>query len=394
MTVESLLRFVIVLAFICCHRPSAWLVSPQPEPSRPVLSGSPRAAPRSRLDSETVGRREPAVVAGRLRSMRMLTVAASLIVFAGACGEVGEPAVPSAEGDPAVEQITSTTLSPISSALPPGSPIPVVTTPGLPMPPVLIRFEGTDTVLSVWSSCWRSGNVSRCGDGSPPVVPPDIGNPAEIEVVFETPGWRFSATAVPSGESCGGRSQSMDLPATGPTTHRLLPIGTAGDYTITLNGRSTDAATNPGDLATTFRWHTTKDGPNEAPSATVSIVPSKPGDRLSFAGELSARALGISTRPDGVKASAMITSSTGASMTVEFHPHPGLECVPEGSLSYRTDAEVGRQMASLGPPPFRYEVSLLLDSVPYLGTATWPDDEMSECSPCTRLRFNPPLPAL
>lgn len=323
----------------------------------------------------------------------MLTVA-SLLVFAGACGEVGEPPVRSTQAGSAVEQITSTAVPPITSALPPGSPIPVVTTPGPPMPPLLIRFGGTDTVLSVWSSCWRSGNVGSCGGGRPPAIPPDIGNPAMIEVVFETPGWRFSATAVPSGESCGGRAQSVELPATGPTTHRLLPIGPAGDYTITLNGRSTDAATNPGDLATTFRWHTTKDGPNEAPSATVSILPSKAGDRLSFAGELSARALGVSTQPDRVKASAVITSSTGASMTVQFHPHPGLDCVPEGSLSYRTDPDVGRQMANLGPPPFRYEVSLLLDSVPYLGTATWPDDEMSECSPCTRLGFNPPLPAL
>ena len=326
--------------------------------------------------------------------MRMLTVVASLMVFASACGEVVEPAVPSAQGGPAVEQITSTVLPPISSAVPPGSPIPVVGKPGLPMPPLLIRFGGTDSVLSVWSSCWQSGTGGWCADGRPPADPPDIGSPAEMEVVFETPGWRFSATAVPSGGSCGDRTQSVELPATGPTTHRLVPIGPAGDYTITLHGRSTDAAINTGDLATTFRWHTIEDGPNEAPSASMSILPAKRGDKLSFAGELSARALGVSTRSDRVKASAVITSSTGASMTVEFHPHPGLECVPEGSLSYRTDAEVGRQMSSLGPPPFRYEVSLLLDSVPYRGTATWPDDEMSRCSPCTRLRFDPPLPSL
>lgn len=217
------------------------------------------------------------------------------------------------------------------------------------MPPVLIRFGGTDTVLNVWSSCWRSGNVATCGDGRPPAAPPDIGDPEEVDVVFEAPGWRFCASAVPSGESCGGRAQSVQLPATGPTTHRLLPIGPAGDYTITLKGRSTDAATYPGDLATTFRWHTTKDGPNEAPSATVSIDPTKPGDMLSFAGELSARGLGVPTQPDRVKASAVITSSTGASMTVQFHPNPGLDCVPEGSLAYRTDTEVGRQVASLGP---------------------------------------------
>ena len=55
-----------------------------------------------------------------------------------------------------------------------------------------------------------------------------------------------------------------------------------------------------------FRWHTTADGPNQAPAATVSILPSRPGDKLSFPGELSAQALGVSTQPDRVTASAVI----------------------------------------------------------------------------------------
>jgi len=215
-------------------------------------------------------------------------------------------------------------------------------------------------------------------------------------VAFDTPGWQFSATAtaVATGQTCGGREQSVDLQATGPTTHRLVPIGRAGDYTITLNGRSTQAATNKGDVVTTFRWHTTKDGPNEPPSATVSIVGSRPGEKLSFAGELSARALGVSTRTGKVTASALITSSTGASLTVDFHPAPGFDCVPEGSLAYRTVDEVGAQVAALGPPPLRYDVTLVLGSVVYRGTGSWPGDVVSDCSPCTRLQFNPPLPAL
>jgi hypothetical protein len=39
-------------------------------------------------------------------------------------------------------------------------------------------------------------------------------------------------------------------------------------------------------------------------------------------------------------------------------------------------------------------VILVLDSVDYHGTGTWPDDVVADCSPCTTLRFVPPLPAL
>lgn len=318
-----------------------------------------------------------------------------MLLLAAACG------APYASPQPgnAAKQTTTvgqppSTASASMPAAPNTSAAPGAAQPGTPPPPLHVRGAGRDTVLPIWSSCWQSGSVSGCGDGRPPEAPPDIGSPAEVEVEFDTPGWRFSATAVATGQTCGGRQQSVDLEATGSTTHRLVPIGSAGDYTITLNGRSTEAATNMGDVATTFRWHTTSDGPNEPPSATVSIVGSRPGDKLSFAGELSAQALGVSTRTDSVTASAVITSSTGARLTVDFHPTPGLDCLPEGSLAYRTKDEVGAQVAALGPPPLRYDVTLVLGSVAYRGTGSWPSDVISDCSPCTRLQFNPPLPAL
>lgn len=185
----------------------------------------------------------------------------------------------------------------------------------------------------------------------------------------------------------------MDLPATGPTTHRLLPIGKAGDYTMTLNGRSTDSAANAGDVVTTFRWHTPTNGPNEAPSATLSLLATPPEARASLGAELSATALGVSTRAGQAKAAAVVTSSTGASLRLEFQD-PSDECMPDGSLFLRSDGEDGRRLATLGPPPFRYDVTLVLGNATYRGTGTWPGDEISACSPCTRLRFDPPLPAL
>lgn len=278
-----------------------------------------------------------------------------------------------------------------AATLVPGTPI--VTGPHVPPPPLHVRGGGTDTVLPLWSSCWQSGNVSRCGDGRPPDVPPDIGNPAEVEVAFDTPGWRFSAKFVPSGEECGGRSQSVPLTATGPSTHRLVPTGRAGDYTVTLHGRSAEGATNKGDVATTFRWHTATNGPNEAPQATMSLLAARPAVKVSVGAELSATALGVTTRPGTVEASAVVTAGNGASMPVDFGPLD-IECVPEGSFHFRSEADDGKAVAGLGPPPYRYDVRLVLSGVTYRGTGVWPRDEIRDCSPCTRLVFDPPLPAL
>ena len=313
--------------------------------------------------------------------MRALRVCAALVLLAaGACGREAAPP-PSAQPAP-----TTVAAQPV-----PPTPI---STPGATRPPaIIVRGGGNELVLGPWTACWSSGSVTGCADGRPPEISPDIGSPPEIEVAFDSPGWRFSATAVPTGKACGGRSQSMDLPATGATTHRLVPIGKAGDYTITLNGRSTDAATNKGDVVTTFRWRTTRDGPNQAPSATMSLMATPPDVRASMGAELSARALGVSTNAGTVKASAVVTTSTGATLAVDFEPS-NTECVPDGSLFLRSPNDDGKAIAALGPAPYRYAVTLTLNGTIYRGTGTWPQDEIHDCSPCTRLRFEPPLPAL
>ena len=321
--------------------------------------------------------------------MRAARVCAALLLVAGAaCGPAGEPAAtPVAEESPP-STVPATTTEPALA-----TPVPLPTE--FPRPPSIhLRSGGNELVLGAWSSCWRSGSVGGCADGRPPENPPDVGSPPDVEVGFDTPGWRFSATAVPTGQACGGRSQSVDLTPTGPTTHRLTPVGKAGDYTITLHGRSTEAATNPGDVATTFRWRTPKDGPNEAPSATMSLLAARPEIRVAMGAEFSARALGVSTNTIEVTASAVVTTANGGSMTVEFLPIPGQECVPDGSLFLRSPADDGRAVVALGPPPYRYDVTLTLGGRTYRGAGTWPAEEIHDCSPCTRLRWDPPLPAL
>ena len=334
---------------------------------------------------ESLGNQPPG--GRRLTHMRPARVCAALLLVAGAaCGQAGEPvAQPVAQESPPTTAAVPTTVPGPGTAIPPAS---------FDRPPAIyVRGGGTELVLRAWTACWSSGNVSSCADGRPPVNPPDAGSPADLEVAFDAPGWRFHATAVPTGEVCG-RSQSADLTPTGPTTHRLTPIGRAGDYTITLFGKSTEAATNGGDVVTTFRWHTPKDGPNQAPGATMSLMAARPGIRVAMGAEFAAHALGVSTNSIQVTASAVVTAANGASMTVEFGPTPGLDCVADGSLSLRSAGDDGQAVAALGPPPYRYDVSLTLGGRTYRGAGTWPADEIDECSPCTRLRWDPPLPSL
>lgn len=315
--------------------------------------------------------------------MRRSLACVALLLATGGCGPGDGSTGEVAEVRPA-EQAASTTTG--SSILAPR--------PSHARPPAIrVRGPGAELELAPTSSCWQNVNSGMCADGRPPANPLDIGNPAELEVDFDALDWRFTATAAPTGVACG-RERSVELPATGPTTHRLAPIGPAGDYTITLSGRSREGAAQKGDVSATFRWHTPRRGAEEAPTVTASIVGGRPAEVVSYGVELSARALGVSTQRDTVRASVRVTSANGASMSIDLQPRPVGDCVPEGSLFLGAPAEQGKEAARLGPAPFRYDVTLVLDSILYRGTGTWPADEMSACSPCTTLRFSPPLPAL
>lgn len=315
--------------------------------------------------------------------MRRSLAYVTLFLLAGACGDAEDLTTPPAQAPPS-EPVASTAMeSPVLTMVPRNS----------GPPPIRVSGAGHELVLSPWSSCWRAPTYSVCSDGRPPESPPHIGDPSELEVEFPVPDWRFTATAARAGVACG-REQSVELAATSPTTYRLVPIGPAGDYTITLFGRAKEGAVQAGDVAATFGWHTPRAGPNEAPAATVSVIGGNPTEPRSFGVELTARALGMSTQTGTVDASVAVTSVNGASMSIDLEPRPAGDCVPEGTLYLGAPEEAGKEAAALGPAPFRYDVTLLLDGIPYRGTGTWPDGQRSECSPCTTLRFDPPLPAL
>ena len=254
-------------------------------------------------------------------------------------------------------------------------------------PPVSVRGPTGELNLAASSFCW-----SGCADGRPPDPLPEMGDAAELEVAFPVPGWRFAATAVPHGQECG-RHQTVPLEPTGPVTFRLRPIGAAGDYDISLFGTSTGAAPQRGDLSVTFRWRTRRNGPNVPPAATASIVAGQPPEVHSFGVEVDVTNLRATPRPGRILATAVVTSAGGAPLRIDLQ-RLDRDCQPEGSVHFVAGEEWGRLATRLGRAPFRYEVTLVIDTVTYRGTATWPDDVDPECSPCTPLRFAPPLPGL
>jgi hypothetical protein len=245
-----------------------------------------------------------------------------------------------------------------------------------------VVVRGGDTVLSLeaWTACWGNG----CYDGVPPVDLPYIGSPDEIVVEFAVSGWEFSATVQPAGEACG-RRQTEPLEQVSDTVHRLVPVGVADDYEVTLFGRGPG-----GDVFVSFRWSTPTDGVMPVPAATASILADHDGRVDSYGVEVPV--WNLADTPEPASGQVTVIAAEGSSYTFELI-RQDLDC-SKGAVFFTAPEEDGLAAAALGLPPFTYEVTLDLEGRTYVGTGVWPDDVDPECGPCVRLTFTPPLPAL
>lgn len=247
-------------------------------------------------------------------------------------------------------------------------------------PAVIVRAGTMELSLEPWSACWGNG----CYDGAPPEDLSDVGSPDEILVEFPAPDWEFIATIQPVGNECG-RRQSEPLEPVNDTVHRLVPIGLASDYTVTLFGRGPG-----GSVFVSFRWSTPTDGVLPVPAATASILADHDGQLDSYGVELPI--WNLAETPDAVTGQVTVTSADGGSHTFPL-TRQDFDC-SEGSIYLTAPIEEGLTAAAAGSPPFTYEVTLELDGRTYTGTGVWPDDVDPECDPCVPLTFTPPLPAL
>jgi hypothetical protein len=305
------------------------------------------------------------------------TLLVAMVLIAASCGspQISDDPTTTAQTAPFVDEPSSTTTGDPTAEEEQGDPGEIQRPP-----PVEVSGGGISLSLEAWTACWGNG----CYHGRPPVNPADIGDPDEIIVEFPEEGWEFIATVTPVGEECG-RSQTEPLEPVGATAHRLVPIGLAGVYDVTLFGRGPG-----GDLFVSFRWTTPTNGTMPVPAAMASILADHDGQIDSYGVEVPV--WNLAETPESATGQVTVTSSEGNTHTFDL-TREDLGC-SEGSIYFTAPIDEGLTAAGLGNVPFTYELTLELDGATYVGTGVWPNEVDPECAPCVPLTFAPPLPAL
>ena len=300
------------------------------------------------LASWMIGRRqEPPLFDRRLSVVERLRILVSVAVLIAACGGEVSPQPSSSFEEADTRPVASASELAGSDTLEEHGGGAEIEEP----PPVTVQGGDVELSLNAWTACWSNG----CYDGAPPQVLPAIGSPGEITVEFPVAGWEFSAIVQPVGVECG-RRQTEPLEQIGETVHRLEPIGLAGDYEVTLFGRGPG-----GDLFVSFRWRTVTDGVMPVPAATASILADHDGAIDSYGVELSV--WNLRETPSSASATVSVTADNGNSHIIEA-TRENSDC-SEGTLYFTAPVAEGVAAAQMGPPPFTYDVILVLEVQTY-----------------------------
>jgi hypothetical protein len=164
----------------------------------------------------------------------------------------------------------------------------------------------------------------------------------------------------------------------------LRPAGHADTYDVTLFGNG------DGSLSVSFRWTTPVDGPLPDPKGRAAIISGDPGgELLSYGVELELT--NLAETPEEAAAKVTVAAKDGGSVTFDAVRARG-RCFPEGTVYWDGPDDKGVEAAELGGGPFEYTVELTLDGERYVGTGTWPRDEIRGNEPSVKLDFTPELP--
>jgi hypothetical protein len=185
-------------------------------------------------------------------------------------------------------------------------------------------------------------------------------------------------------------SYSLRAQRTTPGTYRLPAAGPAGDYRVSLFGSGPQ-----GDFSAEFRWRTASAGVVPEPTAYAAIVSTDLDGRIDDGHGLNLSVSGLARTPERASATVTATAANGRSVTVDAG-EAQLGCPAAGQVDWwETDGRRSRRIAALGPPPFTYDVTLVLDGVEHHARATWPDDHVDDPfndDPApVPLMFDPPL---
>jgi hypothetical protein len=261
-------------------------------------------------------------------------------------------------------------------------------------PPVTLHLPDGDLDLPVVSSCWMVGDAGTCRDGVLPDQFVDVGSPSGLEFSFPVADWTFQAdfspedSLSPDGDRCW-RSRTAVLEPDPDGTFHLDPMGPAASYAVNLFGNGPQ-----GDWSSTFLWTTTQAGQEPPATATASIVWA-PHGKVEGDHGFALSVAGLGTTPRTASASITATAANGRSTTFDAR-EPRLGCPGSGTVDWSDPkAQRSQQVAALGPAPFTYDVTLVLDGIEHQATATWPDDHVEDPfndDPApVPLLFDPPL---
>jgi len=219
----------------------------------------------------------------------------------------------------------------------------------------------------------------------------------EVTFTFPEAGFTFQADFAPlesidpASDRCfrarttvlaPGQDGDFTLPAMGPPS----------TYLVTLFGEGPQ-----GDLSGMFVWTTSRPGPETTPTAYLGIAWDRHG-QVDGSHGLNLSVSGLARTPTEATATITATAANGKSVTIDAGK-ASLGCPAEGSVSWWESGESRSQkVVGLGPAPFTYDATLVLDGVSYHATATWPDDHVddpfNDDSAPVPLNFSPALPGL
>jgi hypothetical protein len=260
---------------------------------------------------------------------------------------------------------------------------------------VRLHLLDGDVDLPVISSCWMVAGAGMCRDGVFPEHLVDVGSPDGIEFSFPVSGWTFQASFSPeailgpdAADLCW-RSRMTVLEPDADGTFHIDPMGPPATYAVGLFGSGPQ-----GDWSGTFLWTTTGAGAEPPVTATTSIVWAPHGDIEGDHG-FALSVAGLASTPTTARASVTATAANGRSTTFDAG-RPQLGCPGSGTVDWwEANGTRSQEVASLGPAPFTYDVTLTLDGVEHHASATWPDDHVEDPfndDPApVPLVFDPPL---
>ena len=264
------------------------------------------------------------------------------------------------------------------------SPAPANTTPTEIQAPPAFRLtsSGHELQLPPYTWCYTNG----CVDGVRATPPALAGSPAEVRIETPIAGWRLTATFSPTGRRCG-RRQIVEPTRAPDGSFVLRPAGPAGRYDVDLFAQG-----DGGDMVATFRWLTSLDGPLATPAARLAVIADHDGHPDSYGVELAID--NLARTPTESQAHVAVTAANGRSVDFDAEHADNAGCLPEGSIYFDGPDDDGKRAAALGPAPFTYTVTLVLDGRTYRASADYPDDVIAGNEPSVSLSFRPPLPAL